>query len=135
MARRPGRLLLAAALCCLAAAARADTYTVVWGSEDLLRALALAAASPFNQSVIELPRDVSLDASAAATYELPLRIKGRLVLRRGELCWLPEQGGCCLAMLPVRLVSARRESGTNFGEQTCAATTAWFACHPCSSGR
>ncbi|KAI7842065.1 hypothetical protein COHA_004263 [Chlorella ohadii] len=84
MARRPGRLLLAAALCCLAAAARADTYTVVWGPEDLLRALALAAASPFNQSVIELPRDVSLEPSAAAAYELPLRLKGRVALRRAQ---------------------------------------------------
>ncbi|PRW45442.1 kinase [Chlorella sorokiniana] len=84
MGRQPRLLLLAATLFCLAAAARGDTYTVVWGQEDLLRALALAAASSFNQTIIELPRDIQLEASAAAAYQLPLRLKGQLALRRAQ---------------------------------------------------
>lgn len=88
--QRSQLLLLAALLCGLATAARAATYTVVWGPDDLLRALALAAASPLNDSVIELPRNISLDPSAAAAYELPLRINGRLALRRGECRWLAQ---------------------------------------------
>lgn len=77
-------LLLLVALCALAGTASANTYTVCWGPEDLLRALALAAASPQNQSIIELPRDIQLAPSHAAAYALPLRLDSRLVLRRGE---------------------------------------------------
>lgn len=87
--------LLAVALCCWAAAVTADTYTVVWSPEDLLRALALAAASPLNQSVIELPRNIVFHSSDADAHELPLRISGRLTLRRGGCA----AGRSCSAVL------------------------------------
>lgn len=107
--------LLAAALCCWAAAVRADTYTVVWSPEDLLRALALAAASPLNQSVIELPRNILLQSSDADAYELPLRISGRLTLRRGEYAAGRSCSVCFTSLSCQRVGSASADPA--FGRQ------------------